>query len=58
MLRDRFLCCWRWKGRERYMTIQIEQQIAKLKKNYTEDELESFVRLSDRWLRKKRQCDI
>ncbi|MFJ7737344.1 ribonucleoside-diphosphate reductase subunit alpha [Lysinibacillus sp. NPDC097287] len=34
------------------MTIQIEQQIAKLKKKYTEDELESFVRLSDRWLRK------
>jgi len=34
------------------MTIQIEQQIAKLKKSYTEDELESFVRLSDRWLRK------
>ena len=34
------------------MTIQIEQQIAKLKKNYTEDELEKFVRLSDRWLRK------
>ena len=31
---------------------QIEQQIAKLKKKYTEDELESFVRLSDRWLRK------
>jgi len=34
------------------MTIQIEQQIANLKKSYTEDELESFVRLSDRWLRK------
>ena len=34
------------------MTIQIEQQMAKLKKKYTEDELESFVRLSDRWLRK------
>ena len=39
------------KGRE-YMTIQIEQQMAKLKIKYTEDELESFVRLSDRWLRK------
>lgn len=34
------------------MTIQIEQQLAKLKNSYTEDELESFVRLSDRWLRK------
>ncbi len=34
------------------MTIQIEQQMAKLKKSYTEEELESFVRLSDRWLRK------
>lgn len=40
------------KGEYVYMTIQIEQQIAKLKKSYTEDELESFVRLSDRWLRK------
>lgn len=34
------------------MTTQIEQQIAKLQQRYTEDELESFVRLSDRWLRK------
>ena len=40
------------KGEYVYMTIQIEQQIANLKKSYTEDELESFVRLSDRWLRK------
>ncbi len=40
------------KGEYVYMTIQIEQQIAKLKNSYTEDELESFVRLSDRWLRK------
>lgn len=40
------------KGENGNMTIQIEQQMAKLKKSYTEEELESFVRLSDRWLRK------
>lgn len=40
------------KGENVYMTIQIEQQLAKLKNSYTEDELESFVRLSDHWLRK------
>ncbi|CAM5638084.1 Ribonucleoside-diphosphate reductase OS=Lysinibacillus sphaericus OX=1421 GN=nrdE1 PE=3 SV=1 [Lysinibacillus sphaericus] len=49
---NRFFVCADRKGENGNMTIQIEQQMAKLKKSYTEEELESFVRLSDRWLRK------
>nr|WP_264989139.1 ribonucleoside-diphosphate reductase subunit alpha [Lysinibacillus sp. KH24] len=38
------------------MTNQIEQQLTKLKNSYTEDELESFLRLSERWLRKNEEA--